>query len=66
MAVIGELIKKAIDLTGKIISEPDPAHAQRDVLRKMLEKAKFTAFGKAYNFSEILEQEAHRARGIQS
>ncbi|HEV7381644.1 MAG TPA: GH3 auxin-responsive promoter family protein [Dyadobacter sp.] len=55
MAVIGDLIKKALDLTGKIISEPEIMEAQENVLRKLLEKAKYTAFGKAYHFSDILE-----------
>lgn len=54
MAVIGDFIKRALDLTGRIISDPDPATAQREVLRNMLEKARFTAFGKAYHFSELL------------
>jgi hypothetical protein len=54
MAVIGELIKKAIDFTGMILSDPEPVKAQEDVLRKLLETARLTAFGKAYQFSEIL------------
>ncbi len=54
MAVIGELIKKAIDVYGFITSEPDPAKAQRDVLQNLLTKARLTAFGKKHNFSKIL------------
>jgi hypothetical protein len=54
MAVIGELIKKAIDFTGKIISDPDPVEAQKLALQKLLENAKLTAFGKKYEFAEIL------------
>jgi len=57
MAVIGELIKKAIDLSGYIMSNPEPVKEQREVLKMLLEKAKFTAFGKKYNFKEILESE---------
>jgi hypothetical protein len=57
MAVIGELIKKAIDLSGYIMSDPDPVKEQLEVLKDLLEKAKFTAFGKAYYFSEILAGE---------
>lgn len=57
MAVIGELIKKAIDFTGKIISDPDPVEAQKKVLKNLLETARLTAFGKKYNFSEILAGE---------
>ncbi|MEZ0609080.1 GH3 auxin-responsive promoter family protein [Fibrella sp. WM1] len=54
MAVIGELIRKAIDVYGFVTSEPNPAKAQRDVLRHLLEKARLTAFGKRYTFTEIL------------
>ena len=57
MAIIGELIKKAIDFTGMIISDPDPVEAQKKVLKKLLETAKFTAFGKAYHFNDILASE---------
>ncbi|WP_221394701.1 GH3 auxin-responsive promoter family protein [Dyadobacter sp. NIV53] len=57
MTVIGELIKKAIDITGMIISDPDPVQAQKEVLKELLETAKFTAFGKAYHFKDILESE---------
>ena len=57
MAVIGELIKKAIDLSGYIMSDPDPVKEQREILKALLEKAKLTAFGKAYQFKEILESE---------
>ncbi len=57
MAVIGELIKKAIEFTGMIMPDPDPAKVQEKLLREMLEKAKYTAFGKAYQFSELLESE---------
>lgn len=57
MAVIGELIKKAIDLSGFIMSDPDPVKEQRDILKMLLEKAKFTAFGKKYGFKEILESD---------
>ncbi|WP_159468701.1 GH3 auxin-responsive promoter family protein [Dyadobacter sp. 3J3] len=57
MAVIGELIKKAIDITGYIKSDPDPVKEQQEILVMLLEKAKLTAFGKAYHFKEILEKE---------
>ena len=57
MAVIGELIKKAIDLSGYIISNRDPVKEQQEVLKNLLEKAKLTAFGKAYKFGEILKSD---------
>jgi hypothetical protein len=55
MAVIGELIRKAIDVYGSITSEPDPIKAQLDVLQNLLRKARLTAFGKKYNFTNILD-----------
>jgi hypothetical protein len=54
MAVIGEIIKKAINVTGFISTDPNPAEAQYEVLKELLEKAKYTAFGKNYAFQEIL------------
>lgn len=54
MAVIGELIRKAIDVYGFMTSEPDPAKAQREVLQNLLSKARLTAFGKKHNFTKIL------------
>jgi len=54
MAVIGELLKRAIDVYGFIVSDPDPVEAQREVLLQLIKKAKLTAFGKKYNFSQIL------------
>ncbi|GAB3797414.1 GH3 auxin-responsive promoter family protein [Spirosoma humi] len=54
MAVIGELIKKAIDVYGFVTAEPDPAKMQRAVLQNLLTKARLTAFGKKYNFTELL------------
>ena len=54
MAVIGEFIKKAIDVYGFVISEPDPVKAQLDVLKHLLTNARLTAFGKKHNFSNIL------------
>lgn len=54
MTVIGELIKKAIDVYGFVTSEPDPAKAQLAVLQNLLDKARLTAIGKKHNFSKIL------------
>ncbi|GAA4415642.1 GH3 auxin-responsive promoter family protein [Nibrella viscosa] len=55
MAVIGELIKRAIDVYGLLTSDPDPATAQREVLQQLLTKAKLTAFGKKHTFGKILD-----------
>ncbi|SEL67581.1 GH3 auxin-responsive promoter [Parapedobacter koreensis] len=54
MAIIGELIKRAIDVTGYISNDPLPAKAQRNVLLHLLDNAKHTAFGKVYHFEAIL------------
>ncbi|PZD79533.1 GH3 auxin-responsive promoter family protein [Mesonia sp. K7] len=57
MAVIGSIIKKVIDFTGNLTTEENVVENQERTLRKLLEKAKNTSFGKFYNFSEILESE---------
>lgn len=57
MAVIGELIKKAIDISGYIKSDPDPVGEQQKTLAYLLEQAKFTAFGKKYGFDLLLKNE---------
>ncbi len=54
MAIIGEIIKKAIELSSNIITSPDPVTAQNQVLKELLEKAKNTSFGKEYDFGSIL------------
>ncbi|MDT0676056.1 GH3 family domain-containing protein [Autumnicola musiva] len=57
MAIMGSIIKSLIDLRDNLVSEADAEKAQREELKKMLEKAKDTAFGKFYNFAGILEAE---------
>src|SRR5690606_28210226 len=57
MTVIGELIKKAINVTGLITVEPEPAEAQYEVLKDLLKKAQHTAFGKKYGFNNILNSD---------
>ena len=57
MAILGSIIKTAIDLRGALVSEKSPVEAQKEVLKNLLEKAKNTAFGKYYGFSKILEEE---------
>jgi len=54
MAFIGKIIKGAIDLGGFISLATDPERAQSQVLLQLLEKAKYTAFGKTYRFADIL------------
>src|SRR3954453_18264355 len=55
MAILGGVIKKAIDINGFISRDPNPFKAQRTVLLQLLKKAKHTAFGMKYKFSKILE-----------
>jgi hypothetical protein len=57
MAVIGSIIKGLIHAKDAVSTEPDAVEAQEKVLRELLDKAKDTAFGKFYGFSEILKAE---------
>lgn len=57
MAILGSIIKMAIDLRGALVSEKSPVESQQEVLKSLLETAKNTAFGKYYGFSKILESE---------
>ncbi len=54
MAIIGSIIKGLIEIRDKMVSEPDAEEAQLDVLKKLLNKARDTSFGKHYKFEEIL------------
>lgn len=58
MALLGKIIKNAIHLRKALGSNhQDPMGSQVGVLRDLLTKAKDTAFGTHYNFSEILKQD---------
>ncbi|HET8753318.1 MAG TPA: GH3 auxin-responsive promoter family protein [Salinimicrobium sp.] len=57
MAILGSLIKALIHFRGAVVTEGDPVESQEKVLRQLLKKAKDTAFGKHYDFEEILESE---------
>jgi hypothetical protein len=57
MALLGGVIKKAIDFNGLISREPNPYKAQKAVLLQLLKKAKHTAFGLKHKFNEILSSE---------
>jgi hypothetical protein len=54
MALLGGVIKKAIDFNGFVSREPNPYKAQRTVLLQLLKKARLTAFGLKYGFTDIL------------
>lgn len=60
MAIIGEIIKKAVETADKIFTNSDHAEAQKDVLKDLLNTAKKTAFGKYYEFERLLEDEDPR------
>ncbi len=57
MAILGNIIKRIIDIKDSFSSEVNPIEAQENVLKELLETAKDTAFGTHYNFSEILESD---------
>ena len=58
MPLLGKIIKKAIDVGGQIAETNDsPSQLQQTMLRELLERAKDTAFGKAYAFEELLRSE---------
>lgn len=55
MALLGKIIKGAVHLGYNLVSEvSDPVAAQKDILKELLTKAADTAFGKYYDFAEIL------------
>ena len=55
MAIIGEIIKVAIELSHNIITNPDPVSAQKKELIDLLDKAKKTSFGVTYRFKDMLD-----------
>ncbi len=54
--MIGEIIKKTIEIADKVFANPDPAEAQEEVLKELLRKAEPTAFGKYYQFGSLLKE----------
>ncbi len=60
MQVIGEILKRAVVIADKIISNPNPVSAQQKELRNLLSKAENTAFGKYYQFKNISTHEDPR------
>lgn len=54
MALLGGVIKKAIDFNGLVSREPNPYKAQRKVLLQLLKKARLTAFGLKHDFTALL------------
>ncbi len=57
MAIIGSLIKGALELKGALSSEPNHLEAQQKVLEELLKTASDTDFGKKYLFEFILQSD---------
>ncbi|TND09389.1 MAG: GH3 auxin-responsive promoter [Bacteroidetes bacterium] len=56
MALLGSILKRTIELNKKLpkIRRKTNSRIQQKTLKKLLNKAEFTAFGEHYNFSRIL------------
>ncbi len=57
MPLLGSIFKRAIDIRAKIPNRKSAYKQQQKVLKKLLTKAQYTAFGEHYGFSEILKNE---------
>ena len=60
MPILGQLVKTAYELgrlPNKAKPKLDPYTAQKRVLKRLLRKAQFTAFGEYYNFPDILKSD---------
>jgi len=57
MAILGSIIKSAIDLKDSVTTETNPVEAQKEVLKHLLDTAKNTSFGIYYGFKRLLESE---------
>ena len=57
MAILGSILKKAIELRSKIPTNRKTAFRQQvTTLKKLMKKAEFTAFGSHYQFSQLLKE----------
>ena len=58
MTILGSILKKAIEIRGKLPINRKTAYKQQArVLQKLLQKAEYTAFGTHYKFSHLLREE---------
>lgn len=55
MAILGSILKTAVDIRGKIPKKGNFEKQQIKELRKLLSKAQYTAFGEHYHFSKLLQ-----------
>ncbi|MCC5919533.1 MAG: GH3 auxin-responsive promoter family protein [Cyclobacteriaceae bacterium] len=60
MSIIGEILKRAVEISDTIFKNPHPPTAQLEALKQLLASAKDTEFGKKYDFSSLLELEDPR------
>ncbi len=65
MAIIGELIKGAIDVVGALSSNHNHAEVQQKTLESLLQRAENTAFGQQYKFTDILSSQ-HPAKSFKA
>jgi hypothetical protein len=56
MTILGSILKKAVELGGKIPKKKNYVAQQDKVLKKLLAKAQHTAFGEHYNFTKLLQE----------
>lgn len=56
MAIIGSILKKAVDIRGKIPKKNNFYTQQQKTLKKLLSKAEHTAFGEHYHFTKLLQE----------
>lgn len=56
MALLGSILKRAVNLGGKIPKKTNFDVQQRKVLKKLLSKAQHTAFGEHFNFTKLLQE----------
>ncbi len=57
MAVLGNIIKAALEITDKVMPDVSPESSQKDIVRMLLERGASTEFGRHYKFSEILKEQ---------
>jgi len=56
MSIIGSIVKRGIQISNSVkFPKGSPFQQQQNTLRKLLEKARETKFGKAYKFDQILD-----------
>ncbi len=57
MAVLGNIIKAALEITGMVMPDHPHTESQKNVLRNMIGKASETEFGKKHGFKDMLRQD---------